>query len=471
MAVFFCEPAWRKSRFRSDGLSTYLSRELTGLLLAGMDFWLPELPKKVLISFPTGFSDLGCFAGAILEQYCVVSTRRNVTSAACHMLTRLVTVSHFVPFRVGPGRDCRHQNAGNVRRLSSSPTSSKPLNADPCSLFFHSEFVFKRSSSTMPEPDSTTAGLCDSESVKLADFPSELVHEILQYASCMSTHFCLTLCRVSAWTRHLALPHLYSTIVITDRTKCAKLCVALSEPCQSRDTAPLIPKTWVRNVWLNVDSAAADHILTIFKVSARIRHLALTGYHFSVLVRKRFTDNPTNSFWRYINAKQDLHLTITAIYNNHWSLAKRVYIPSLTTPLFTKITRLRLVSLQSYQGCLNIAHFTRLTHFAIPYRHADHARELSDLDHIFALPSLEMFVIVLSRLEFSIVCTAPGVVNWVQEKRKTHSIVHLATTDYSSDDFRQEWEMEVKRRSQYLGQGHRVYDTSRCRVGFLATLY
>src|ERR1700733_5022513 len=48
--------------------------------------------------------------------------------------------------------------------------------------------------------------------------PNELIQRILEISlfSDYSLQTCLSLCLVASWTRRMALPHLFSTIVLTD---------------------------------------------------------------------------------------------------------------------------------------------------------------------------------------------------------------------------------------------------------------
>ncbi|THH03263.1 hypothetical protein EW146_g10479 [Bondarzewia mesenterica] len=45
--------------------------------------------------------------------------------------------------------------------------------------------------------------------------PAELVHHILRLSAAGSTSSCLTLCIVSSWVQDLAMPYLFSQVILT----------------------------------------------------------------------------------------------------------------------------------------------------------------------------------------------------------------------------------------------------------------
>ncbi|KII89727.1 hypothetical protein PLICRDRAFT_562359 [Plicaturopsis crispa FD-325 SS-3] len=59
------------------------------------------------------------------------------------------------------------------------------------------------------------------------DLPNELVLSVFDFAAASSRQTCLTLTLVASWTRTLALPHLFSTVVFTSHTASRRFLRAL----------------------------------------------------------------------------------------------------------------------------------------------------------------------------------------------------------------------------------------------------
>lgn len=110
--------------------------------------------------------------------------------------------------------------------------------------------------------------------ISLVDFPPEMVNEILHYGCILSTSFCLALCQISSWTRKLALPYLYSTVVIKKHSSNQSLLLALTPKftpiCSPSPQFSL--KDCIENLWVK---AVSNKIVTLFHSCPNLRNIAL----------------------------------------------------------------------------------------------------------------------------------------------------------------------------------------------------
>lgn len=273
--------------------------------------------------------------------------------------------------------------------------------------------------------------------VQWGDLPPELVYEIFHTTARLSTTFCLTLCQVSTWARQLALPHLYSTVITKTHGTTSQYNRRLHKAASDPSNGCFEPKTALRSIW---NESVADRIVTIFEECDNLVHIALHADNLHWLAHASSPIGQNRLPHDAITRKQDLHLVI--IKGNNWSLTRFINDnPTLTTPLFSKITHLRLGEIDNYRTRLAISHFTRLTHLAVPFWKMPDAHDLSEFNRVLMHQSLECLVIVIvtdlvavedrSRLE-----------EWFQEKCKTERRVFLI--DSQSDAIQREWEEEVR---------------------------
>ncbi|KAF8164746.1 hypothetical protein B0H34DRAFT_209582 [Crassisporium funariophilum] len=274
----------------------------------------------------------------------------------------------------------------------------------------------------------------------ISDLPPELIHHIFIYGSIISTSFCLTLCRLSAWTRKLALPYLYSTAVLRTFNSSH----AFTSDIQNIPLLPppqmFYPHCYVRSLWI---TAVSNRVLDIFKLCDNLTNLALDVDNFLWLVhgsskaRTRLNVLPNS----VIHRKGDIHLLIIAAKARDWHQAHYVPTdPALTSPIFKKISHLRIGTIGSYCTHLDLAHLTRLSHIAIPY-HQPEEQDLSQLLRLFEIPSMCFIVVVpltdlLSSTQFT------DALNWVATTRVHNSKVYVLPS--RQDVLQLEWEQEAR---------------------------
>lgn len=111
--------------------------------------------------------------------------------------------------------------------------------------------------------------------IRLADFPHELVCEVFHHAARLSTDFCLALCHLSSWTRGLALPHLYSTVILKIRKANDSFLKCIMNTPLSIIRPSLEPlKAAVRGLW--VEARFARHKLPLASLCFICRSSALS---------------------------------------------------------------------------------------------------------------------------------------------------------------------------------------------------
>ncbi|KAF9457261.1 hypothetical protein BDZ94DRAFT_256391 [Collybia nuda] len=270
--------------------------------------------------------------------------------------------------------------------------------------------------------------------VPYPELPPELVHNIFHYAARRSTPFCLVLCQVSRWTRELALPHLYSTVIIKNHSASSDYIKYLGKYYFKFLQHDFQPTTALRSLWI---AAVSDRVVSIFGKCDNVVHLALHADNIFWLV------HASSSEWKVlshevITRKQDLHITV--IDGKNWALTQFINVdPTLTTPLFSKISHLRLAKTKDYETDLTISHFTRLTHLAVPFYLPSH--DLSALERTLAHKSLECLVVVI----YVDLVTAEDrlrVDNWFKDKWVTGKRVSIVES--TSKGIQEEWEEEVR---------------------------
>lgn len=273
----------------------------------------------------------------------------------------------------------------------------------------------------------------------LVEFPPELVQEIFHYGAQISTTFCVTLCSVSKWTRTLALPHLYATVIVGGLRKSAKFVAALREP--PSDLVLKLgshPGLAVHNLLIE---AVSNAVVFIFRTCDNLTHIALHSDNLLWLFHSSSAQGTFLISSDDIARKPDLDLTITTIAKGaDWSGARFVNPNTPTSPLFSKITRIRLPVVDTYAGNVTISHFPRLTHLAIPFCFPTH--DLSQLP-VMEHPSLEVLVVVIvadlvkdvDRLRLE---------DWIKEINRREQSLRVTLVESDSLRWKGGWENEVR---------------------------
>ncbi|KAF8875906.1 hypothetical protein BD779DRAFT_1561969, partial [Infundibulicybe gibba] len=82
------------------------------------------------------------------------------------------------------------------------------------------------------------------------DLPPELLRTIFLHTAKLSTPACRTLCAVSSWVRHLALPVLYQTIFIRNTEHLDAFGTSITHPLACPPSPSFDPADAVRHLWV-----------------------------------------------------------------------------------------------------------------------------------------------------------------------------------------------------------------------------
>ena len=272
-----------------------------------------------------------------------------------------------------------------------------------------------------------------------AILPAEIVDHIFRYACILSTSFCLTLCQSSSWTRKLAIPYLYSTIVVTKIRNAMILPQALGRTLVSNPIPNFQPKAHVRNIWIDPMS---NLTLQIFRTCDALQNLALTEGNLHWIIHASSPGAPRLSFLpqRTVTRKHDLRLLLIDAKHYYWPQAV-LASSAHPSPFFEKVTHLRIGTIGPYSTHLNIAHFPRISHIAVPF-HRPQEHNLDELLQLFDLTSVMVLVVVIltDRLSES---ECQECLRWIVARRRLTSRPVYGVLS-RSQDLRKEWEEEVR---------------------------
>ncbi|KAF8876146.1 hypothetical protein BD779DRAFT_1561229 [Infundibulicybe gibba] len=216
-----------------------------------------------------------------------------------------------------------------------------------------------------------------------AILPFELLYIIFLQVAESSTSSCRTLCAVSSWVRHLALPFLYRTVSIA---------------CPSSLT--FCPADALRHLWVPFVSKT---LAPIVRYCDNVSHLAV---HPRDLVRLSNVTAPSPEHQnkaRVHAGKCDLHVVLLQNYAYRgWPISRSSYYVNGTHSLFHRITHLRLEDpiKPAFASRLPISDMPRLTHLAAPGGNAERNlyQVFEDLDWVLGRlsgTSVKVFVVVL----------------------------------------------------------------------------
>ncbi|KAF6748543.1 hypothetical protein DFP72DRAFT_916232 [Ephemerocybe angulata] len=206
----------------------------------------------------------------------------------------------------------------------------------------------------------------------LADFPQELVAQILSDGATISTQFTLNLCLVARWTRVLALPYLYSGAVLKTLSQSTKFYNTFQLPIPLRSYPySLHPVDQLRGLWM---TPASSRVVDIFRLSENIRNLALSAENMQWLIHSSVNTplEPRSIPSQRFNGHHNFHLLIFNELHQHmrWTFAPGMLMPETdASPFFRKVTHIHLSQyLPRESHRLSLEHWTNLTHIAIPVR-------------------------------------------------------------------------------------------------------
>ena len=205
------------------------------------------------------------------------------------------------------------------------------------------------------------------------ELPLELLEVIFHLAAVECRRFCYTLCSVSTWGRTIALRHLLVSLIIKG-PESNFLAVQIVAGNILHQPSHLILSDLIQNIWM---PHIADSLVFIFDSCKNLKNLATDWRSFDHLVEAACGRHP----WRVLSdaalwQKQDLSLLIfTTAHVSSTRLSQVKMLESRLasnpdpskSPIFSRITHLRLMPLISYYHQLHFPLLTCLTHLALPY--------------------------------------------------------------------------------------------------------
>ncbi|KAF5309235.1 hypothetical protein D9619_012716 [Psilocybe cf. subviscida] len=271
---------------------------------------------------------------------------------------------------------------------------------------------------------------------KFSILPTEIVILICDEACRISPTFCLSLSQTSTWTRRLAMPHLYSTVIITKLRTAYSIPSILQPPAAVLSDPSLAPASHVRNLWIG---PVSKKTVDIFTLCENVSHLAVPEDNFYWLIHSSSQGNPDSGVTSAIIAsKPDIELFILNTRKPIWHVRQLVPVPpELPSPLFGKIRRLWIGKTGGYDsGGLHFPHFTRLTHIAVPY-HNPSIQRLPSILHLLEHPSIVCLVLILLTDLLEEEAYDDGL-RWVVETRKLQP--KLLALPFRHESLRTHWE-------------------------------
>jgi hypothetical protein len=249
--------------------------------------------------------------------------------------------------------------------------------------------------------------------------------------------------------RHIALPHLFRTIVIKDILSYSKFEKNIANPPYLPASFSCLPASVINGVWMEDDGCGNYHqILTVMEACDNNTHLAMQTGFFHSLVRSSsprvdLHNGEKRISCRVLARNQDLRLTILGAEHGSFSWALREYHEDdlmNRSPIFNMVTHIRLTAISSYQPNSRLDHFGRLSHFAVPY-YDDSYHDARHLQPLLGLESLKMLVISVPN-EVNGEVQWKGLDKWVRKTREMDDRVYLVGR--LSIFLRDEWESEMR---------------------------
>lgn len=271
-------------------------------------------------------------------------------------------------------------------------------------------------------------------------FPVELVDIIFTLAAKASRHTCLDLCLVSSSARQIALPYLFRTIVVTDDHG-PKFDKHLVDPEYKLIKTNISAPSLVQNFWMSLDGNAYP-VWEVFQSCHNVIHMAVDISSFYRLVYSTssvtITGEPRMVSGPALDHNRNLHLTLLEP-SYFLDDAIELFHPdvSLRSPLYDRITHIRLET-DADEGMLyQLGHFTRLSHLCISYNRSVH-QIAQDLVDFLTRGSLQMLVVACVRKPRQ----REKLQDWVREKRQTEKKVFFV--EIPAKDIRARWEEEMR---------------------------
>lgn len=281
--------------------------------------------------------------------------------------------------------------------------------------------------------------MSEDDVVPFPPLPNELIHQILKLAAGSSRFSALSLYLVASWVNPLVLPQLLSTVVIRSREQASLFNDYISQP-PTQPGFRVNVASFARSLWLSGATLwrgrGAETVVPLFEQCTKLSRLAILESGFLSLL-----NSPSPLALGGGAALEESGLQVT-ILDERDVLGRHYFFSNKGDPgghIFRRITHLFLTNPLFYDE-VDIAHYSRLTHFAILWNSPNNQR-LDELKRItLPMQSLKMIVVVFSTLISRTNPYRTILEDWVRECRKTDKRIYIL----DSPDIFQDWEEEAE---------------------------
>lgn len=178
--------------------------------------------------------------------------------------------------------------------------------------------------------------------------PQELIDQLLNTACCISRKFTLSLQRVSKWCRKLALPHLWSSVMVQSTATCSLFRTGISFGPSSDEGFPQAC-SYTQRLWFTGSGSQ----LLISDVLIRCQNLTHLAVTWDILQKLMSSAGANLNF----NTRHRIQLRVTTVFKN----PRLVPAPSVT--FHRAVTHIYFGAGNLSTPCL-IADFPNVTHLA-----------------------------------------------------------------------------------------------------------
>jgi hypothetical protein len=291
--------------------------------------------------------------------------------------------------------------------------------------------------------------------------PNELIHRILNLslASDLSGKTILSLCLVASWTRKLALPYLFSTIIIIDDVTP----LVMHGDGLQWNLHPVEGKQMVQNLWCTSGKNSVSVIMAFMRLCPGMTNISVNGDNFCTILFKMinrhdddddFDDDFLQGQSREVVfsgiscAPREIHFhpnSNRSRFNHLMMRARQSRFrdwDSFAMNFLRRVTALFLPPVD-YR---HLDRFTKtlpcLTHLAVPYTSINF-NQLSDLRPALHMPSLQMLVLAIATDKYTTyaLCFAE---DWVRMAREQSSKAYLLPYETDINAVRTQWKTDAR---------------------------
>ncbi len=276
------------------------------------------------------------------------------------------------------------------------------------------------------------------------NLPPELVEQVFHSGCAISKQLSLSLCLVSSWARCLALPHLYTAVVLENQSTISTFhrTVVKSE-VRSDVLSPA--RLYVRGLWVEPISSV---VVDIFNACENLKYISIREENLLWLIKAppkrssipRLSSPPETS----LTPSKDFHLWVTKGRTNRWTLHAPVDLtttPILPSPLLSGITHLLLNCATGYKILRNIKSFVHLAYLAVTYDGSP-SQDLQELaEAVRSAPVRDISCVLILVVDALPVFRCAAVLSWVAGLDISQKIQVLSSR---YEDLRGQWKEELR---------------------------